>query len=54
MIDKSASVCSVIGTFPGADAGFGQGGGAPGPEAESCRRSEAESCERSEQFATGV
>ena len=29
-------------------------GGAPGAEAESCRRSEAESRERSEQFAAGV
>ena len=29
-------------------------GGAPGAEAESCRRSEVESCERSEQFAAGV
>ena len=39
--------------IPGADPGFGQGGG-PGAEAESCRRSEAELCERSEQFAAGV
>ena len=37
----------------GADPGFGQGG-APGPEAESCRRSDAESCEQSEQCTTGV
>ena len=37
----------------GADPGFGQGG-APGAEAESCRRSEAELRERSEQFAAGV
>ena len=29
-------------------------GGAPGAEAESCRRSEAELRERSEQFAAGV
>ena len=29
-------------------------GGAPGPEAESCRCSEAESSEQSEQFAAGV
>ena len=29
-------------------------GGAPGAEAESCRRSEVESRERSEQFAAGV
>ena len=29
-------------------------GGAPGAEAESCRRSEVESCEGSEQFAAGV
>ena len=29
-------------------------GGAPGPEAESCRRSEAESRERSEQLVAGV
>ena len=38
---------------PGADPGFGQGG-APGAEAESCRRSEAELREWSEQFAAGV
>ena len=39
--------------IPGADPGFGQGG-APGSEAESCRRSEVESREQSEQFAAGV
>ena len=38
---------------PGADPGFGKGGG-PGSEAESCRRSEAESHERSEQIAARV
>ena len=37
----------------GADPGFGQGG-APGAEAESCRRSEVELHKRSEQFAAGV
>ena len=39
---------------PGADPGFGQGGGAPASEAGSCRHSEAESCERSEHSVAGV
>ena len=43
----------MFSALAGADPGFGQGG-APGAEAESCRRSEAELRERSEQFAAGV
>ena len=39
--------------FPGVDPGFGQGG-APGPEAKSCRHSKVESREQSEQFVAGV
>ena len=45
--------CNLYIVPSGADPGFGQGG-APGAEAESCRRSEAELREWSEQFAAGV
>ena len=49
--DTNGKLC--VGSYPGADPGFGQGG-APGAEAESCQCSEVELHEQSEQFAVGV